>query len=33
MTLANMVKWNLAINADCTRLWVKTYLCVGLLDA
>lgn len=31
VTLANLFKWNPAIKADCTGMWSKTYLCVGVL--
>ncbi|KAM5466933.1 hypothetical protein MauCBS54593_005552 [Microsporum audouinii] len=31
VTLANLVKWNPAIRADCTGLWAGTYLCVGTI--
>ncbi|GBF66700.1 LysM domain-containing protein [Trichophyton mentagrophytes] len=31
VTLADLVKWNPAIKADCTGLWAKSYLCVGTL--
>ncbi|KAM5465123.1 hypothetical protein MferCBS49748_005063 [Microsporum ferrugineum] len=31
VTLADLVKWNPSIKADCTGLWAKSYLCVGTL--
>ncbi|EZF17147.1 hypothetical protein H112_05426 [Trichophyton rubrum D6] len=31
VTLADLVRWNPAIKADCSGLWARTYLCVGTL--
>ncbi|KAM0322467.1 hypothetical protein ACHAQA_009536 [Verticillium albo-atrum] len=31
ITLANFVKWNPAVGANCQNLWTGTYACIGVL--
>ncbi|KAG7129273.1 LysM domain-containing protein like [Verticillium longisporum] len=31
VSLADLVKWNPGIGADCTLMWADSYLCVGVL--
>jgi hypothetical protein len=30
ISLADFVKWNAGVGADCTKMWAKSYVCVGV---